>query len=128
MGLEECFLARDVHNDESFIRQYLTQEDCEELNLFSYSPSKENYVIDNVSDEEGWKEVKSRLLKQIAANSIPTIVVENIDDGHILVLNHEHDGRDLQVQYASKVVDHIKHLWGSEVKLITMLDDAPYEI
>ena len=33
-GLDECFIARDIHHDESFIRQYLTREDCEDLNLF----------------------------------------------------------------------------------------------
>ena len=55
-------------------------------------------------------------------------IVEEIEDGYILVLHHEHDGRDLELKYAEKVVKHITHLWGSEVKLITMVDDAPYEI
>ncbi len=127
-GLKECFIARDVHHDESFIRQYLTQEDCEELNLFSFSPKKDNYVVDDVSDEEGWKPVKQRLLNQISGNSIPVIYADGIDLGHILILHHEHDGRDLQLEYAAEVVSHCKHLWGSEVKLITMVDDAPYEI
>tara|TARA_Y100001970_G_C14236041_1_gene861814 strand:+ start:2118 stop:3410 length:1293 start_codon:yes stop_codon:yes gene_type:complete len=127
-GLEECFLAREVHNDESFIRQYLTREDCEELNLFSFSPADDNYIIDDVSDEEGWESVKTRLLKQIGGNSIPSIYVESIDLGHILILHHEHDGRDIQIEHANQVVQHCKHLWGSEVKLITMVDNAPYEI
>jgi stage V sporulation protein R len=85
-------------------------------------------VVDDVSDEEGWLPVKKRLLNQISGNSIPVIYVESIDTGHILVLHHEHDGRDLQLEYAAEVVAHCKHLWGSEVKLITMVDDAPYEI
>ncbi len=29
-GLEECFIAREVCHDESFLRQYLTKEDCYE--------------------------------------------------------------------------------------------------
>ena len=127
-GLEECFIAREVHNDESFIRQYLTREDCEELNLFSFSAKKDHYEVDDVSDEEGWESVKKTLLSQIAGNSIPVIYADSIEDGYILVLHHEHDGRDLEISYAEKVVKHITHLWGSEVKLITMVDDAPYEI
>ena len=129
-GLEECYIAREVHNDESFIRQYLTQDDCEELNLFSYG-SKDNgdVVVDDVSDEIGWKTIKEEMLKNIAANSIPVIYVDNIErDGKVLVLHHEHDGRDLKVEYAEKVVEHVKHLWKYDVKLITMIDDAPFEI
>ena len=36
-GIKECFIAHEVHHDESFLRQYLTREDCEELNLFSFA-------------------------------------------------------------------------------------------
>tara|TARA_R110001592_G_scaffold170253_2_gene407294 strand:+ start:15724 stop:17007 length:1284 start_codon:yes stop_codon:yes gene_type:complete len=128
-GLKECFIAREVHNDESFLRQYLTQEDCEELNLFAYSPKEGGKtVIDEVSDVEGWKQVKQRLIDQSGSNSIPTIYVDSIEDGTTLVLHHEHDGRDLKIKYAEHVLEHCKHLWGSDVQLITMVDDAPYEI
>ena len=72
--------------------------------------------------------MKKTLLAQTAGNSIPVIYADSIEDGYILVLHHEHDGRDLEISYAEKVVKHITHLWGSEVKLITMVDDAPYEI
>ena len=127
-GLEECFIAREVHNDESFIRHYLTQEDCEELNLFSYGQQSEMIVVKDVSDEMGWKQVKQLLLKQVAGNSIPVICVGELDADNLLVLHHEHDGRDLQVNHATKVVEHAKHLWKNDVKLITMIDEAPFEI
>ena len=68
------------------------------------------------------------MITQVGANSIPTIYVDSIEDNHTLVLHHDHDGRDLQIQYAEHVLEHCKHLWGSEVQLITMVDDAPYEI
>jgi len=128
-GLKECFIAREVHNDESFIRQYLTQEDCEDLNLFSYSKNEINdLVVDEVSDLDGWKPVKNNLINQIGSNSIPVIYIESIEKDNTLILHHEHDGRDLQIQYAEHVLEHCKHLWQSDVRLITMLDEAPYEI
>ena len=127
-GLNECFLAREVHNDESFIRQYLTREDCEELNLFSYSDKPDMIEVTEVSDESGWKHVKNILLSQIGANSIPVICVDYVEDG-TLILHHEHDGkRDLELNYAEKVIEHTKTLWKNDVKLMTMLDEAPYEI
>jgi stage V sporulation protein R len=127
-GIEECFLAREACNDESFIRNYLTQQMCEDLNLFSYGRKKENYVVEDVSDEQGWKEVKEDLIRQVGANTIPTIYVESVDKGHVLVLHHEHDGRDLEINYAEKVIDHVSRIWKSEVKLLTTLEGEPFEI
>lgn len=127
-GIEECFLARDVHHDESFIRQYLTQEDCEELNLFSFNDNPDTIEITEVSDDEGWKHVKNILLGQIGGNSIPRIYVDDVDED-VLILHHEHDGtRDLEISHATKVIQHTMELWKNEVKLITIVDDAPYEI
>ena len=127
-GLQECFIARESLNDESFLRQYLTEEDCEELNLFSFSLHKDEYVIDDVSDEPGWKSVKEDLIKQVGGNNIPIIVVDGIEDGNILCLKHEHDGRDLELDYGDAVVKHITTLWGDIVKLDTIIEDEPFEI
>ena len=128
-GKEEMFVARSVSHDEAFIRQYLTQEDCEELNLFAYSSHPNHYLIDDVSDSTGWKDVKNILVNQVGANTIPKIYVQSIDEGDILVLHHEHDGRDLELDYAERVVDHVRHLWKSGlVKLMTIIEDEPFEI
>ncbi len=127
-GLEECFIARESLNDESFIRQYLTQEDCEELELFSFSLQKDEYKVDDVSDDQGWKNVREDLIKQVGGNSIPIIMVDTIDDHNVLCLIHEHDGRDLELDYADAVVQHISLLWGDVVKLDTIIEDEPFEI
>jgi len=127
-GMEECFLAREVHHDVSFIRQYLTQEDCEDLNLFSYGLIKNDYIINEVSDDEGWKKIKNNLISNIGSNTIPIIYVESIEEGNVLTLHHEHDGRDLELEYAERVVDHLTTLWGDVVKLITIIEDEPFEI
>tara|TARA_R110001599_G_scaffold233572_1_gene432781 strand:+ start:8709 stop:10013 length:1305 start_codon:yes stop_codon:yes gene_type:complete len=127
-GLEECFIARESLNDESFIRQYLTQEDCEELELFSYSLHKDEYKVDDVSDEKGWKNIREDLIKQVGGNSIPYIAVDNVDESNVLCLIHEHDGRDLELDYADAVCHHISVLWGDVVKLDTIIEDEPFEI
>jgi stage V sporulation protein R len=127
-GLEECFIARESLNDESFIRQYLTEKDCVELNLFSFSLHKNEYTIDDVSDVPGWKNVKEDLIKQVGGNNIPVITVAGIEDGNILCLQHEHDGRDLDLDYGDAVVRHMTRLWGDIVKLDTTIEDEPFEI
>ena len=126
--MEECFIARESLNDESFIRQYLTEEDCVELNLFSFGLEKKEYVIEDVSDQEGWKSVKQNLIKQVSANNIPSIVVTDVDGAGILTLKHEHDGRDLDLEYAESVIEHITTLWGDVVRLDTVIEDEHFEI
>lgn len=127
-GLEECFIARESLNDESFIRQYLTQEDCEELELFSFSLKKDEYKVDEVSDEPGWKNIKEDLIKQVGGNSIPIIEIDSVDESNVLCLIHDHEGRDLELDYADAVVHHISHLWGDVVKLDTIIEYEPFEV
>jgi stage V sporulation protein R len=127
-GLDRCFLAREICHDESFIREYLTAEDCLDLNLFSYSRKKEHFSIDDISDDEGWEKVKGDLINSVGMNGMPRIYVDNVDDGNILVLQHEHDNRDLDLNYADEVIQHITVLWGDVVKLMTVIEDEPWEI
>ena len=127
-GLEECFIAREICNDESFIRTYLTRELCEKLGLFKFVDREEFYLITEVSDEDGWKNIRSGLIKQSGMNNIPIIYVEEIEQDDTLILHHEHDGRDIETSYAEKVVGHIETLWKKPIKLITTIEDEPFEI
>ena len=128
-GLDQCFLAREIGHDESFLREYLTEEDCRELNLFSYSKKKRDIsTIDDISDEDGWKKIKNDLIKNVGAGTIPKIYVESIEDGNVLILQHEHDGRDLELNYADEVVKQVGVLWGDVVKLLTVVEEEPWEI
>ena len=127
-GIEECFLARETCHDVSFLRQYLTQEDCYDLGLFSFSLKKDRYTIDEISDEDGWKSIRESLLRNVGTNGIPVIYVDQVEDGNILTLRHEHDGRDLELQHADEVVTHVSELWGDIVKLYTNIEGDTWEI
>ena len=70
-GFEACLLAREVHNDVTFLRNYLDEELCQDLNLFSYSHKKNKGFtsIDETSDNEGWEKVRDSLIKSVGLNS-----------------------------------------------------------
>ncbi len=127
-GIEECFIAREVHHDASFLRQYLTQEDCIDLGLFSFSKKRDDYVIQQISDDDGWKKVRDSLLNNVGTNGIPVICVKEVEDGNVLTLEHAHDGRDLDLAYADPVVLHVSELWGDIVKLYTEVEGDTWEI
>ena len=130
IGIDECFLAREVMSDEAFIMQYLTEEHARELNLFTYSPKgnrNPDWSIDDVSDEEGWSEIRSTLIRTTGANSIPVIYVDELK-GDELILKQEHDGRDLELDYADNCIRSISQIWKGKVKLYTTIEDEPFEI
>lgn len=128
-GFEGCMMAREVHDDTAFLRKYLDEEMCRELNLFSYSYKRRQEVntVDEVSDIEGWKSVRDNLLTTVGLNSIPVVKVENIEKDYTLHLVHEHDGRDLDLGYANKVLGYVVDLWGDEVKMNTIIEDETWE-
>ena len=128
-GLEKCFEVREIHDDVSAIRLYLDEEDFRELNFFSHKKQKNgDVVISEVADHDDWKMVRSDLIKNTGINTIPQIYVDRIEKQGNLVLKHEYDGRDLEIQYAEKVVNHIQNLWGRDVKLYTILEEEIWEV
>tara|TARA_R110002110_G_scaffold120056_1_gene294940 strand:+ start:3319 stop:4626 length:1308 start_codon:yes stop_codon:yes gene_type:complete len=128
-GFEEAMTLREVHNDITFLRFYLDEEFMREQNYFSYSPKKETkaITIDDISNDEGWEKVRDELINNIGLNRIPTVYVDEVKKDNTLCLAHEHDGRDLDLNYAQKVFDYIAHLWGDPVKLVTTIEDELWE-
>ena len=128
-GLERCFEVRETHDDVSACRIFLEEEDIRELNIFSYARKKDGeIIISEVADEEEWKIVKKEMLKNIGVGSIPQIYVDRVEKNGTLVLKHEYDGRDLDLDHAEKVVEHITEIWNDKVKLYTILEDDIWEI
>ena len=128
-GLEKCFEVREIHDDVAAIRLFLDEEDFRELNFFSHKQQKNGDVlISEVADHDDWKVVRNDLIKNTGINTIPQIYVDRIEKQGNLVLKHEHDGRDLEIQYAEHVVKHIKNLWTGDVKLYTLLEEEIWEV
>jgi len=131
LGIEECFIAREVCNDENFIMQYLTEEKARELNLFTFSPKgrkNPDWTIDDiVEDEDSWHSIRAAVVNSVAGNMIPVIYVDDMKKD-TLILRHEHDGRDLELDYAENCVKLLSNIWHGEVKLFTELEDETFEI
>ena len=128
-GFEEAMIVREVHNDISFLRFYLDEEFMREQNYFSYSFKKDQKVttIDEVSNNDGWESVRDDMINNIGLNRVPVVYVEEIEKDNTLSLIHEHDGRDLDLNYADKVYKNIKSLWGDKVKLISTVENEKWE-
>ncbi len=128
-GIKKIFETRLIERDESFLRRYLTKELCSKLNLFQYAKKEKNYVIDEISDEKGWKKIRDTLSNSCGMGSIPYIRVTNISKlDKTLTLEHVFDGRELQLKYALETVKYVVDLWKHKVRLETTMDGKRIKI
>jgi stage V sporulation protein R len=121
--LDPLFAVRESDRDASFLRRHLSEELIRDLDLFEYGPKGDELVITEVADEEGWESVRDTLIASVGSNMIPVIRVGDGDRGgkRGLLLVHEHDGRDLNPEYAEKTLGFAYQLWQNEITLETML-------
>lgn len=124
---EAMFAVREVDRDASFLRRFLTEPVMRDLDLFEYETNDDKIVVSKVSNEHHWRDIKATLLRGVGMGSTPVIRITDADHGgkRTLYLKHEHEGRDLQLEYAEKTLQHLHCLWGRDAILETVLEDAP---
>jgi stage V sporulation protein R len=122
-GSELMFSTRESDRDAAFLRRHLTEELIRELDLYEYQRKGNEYVITQVADEDGWKEVRNTLVANVGMNTVPIIRVLDADSGgkRTLALEHVHDGRDLHPEYAERTLAFVHQLWQREVTLETIM-------
>ncbi len=126
-GEDDLFMVREVDRDVSFLRRFLGEELMRNLDLFEYQAEGEDLVARRISDPDGWARVKEILLQQVGMGAVPVIRIldADVDRSGILLLKHEHDGRDLELEYARRTLEHVQGLWGRAVLLDTVVDGTP---
>jgi stage V sporulation protein R len=128
-GRKKIFEVRAMERDESFIRRYLTKELCLEMNLFQYGKNDKDYIIEQVSDEDGYKEIKNTLCSSCGLGMIPYITISDMSQyNKTLILEHTFDGRELDLNYAAETLKYIVQLWQHKVILKTYVNDKLVDI
>ncbi|HSB08140.1 MAG TPA: SpoVR family protein [Blastocatellia bacterium] len=123
-GRDKMFEVRELDNDISFLRNYLTEEMCEELDLFVYQlVDEEDWTV----TEKNWERVRSQLTANMTNFGFPYIeVIDGDYDGNReLYLMHRYEGVELEMKYARKTLEYVYKLWGRDVHLETQVDEEP---
>ncbi|HCH64245.1 MAG TPA: SpoVR family protein, partial [Deltaproteobacteria bacterium] len=124
LGRQKIFDVRRTHNDVTFIDEFLTEDFVREQGLFTYEYDKRagHYKVDS----REFRAVKQKLLSMLSNRGNPRIFVT--DGNHAnrgeLELTHEHEGSDMQLQWAEQTLRNVAHLWGRPVHLVTQVDDV----
>ena len=123
-GRAKIFEVRELDNDISFLRNYLTEELCEELDLFVYElVEEEEWTV----TEKRWERVRDQLVANMTNFGFPYIVVTDGDyrGNRELYLTHRFEGVELDLRYARKTLEYVHKLWGRPVHLETRVEDEP---
>jgi stage V sporulation protein R len=120
-GRAKLFEVREIESDVSLIRNYLTEDLVEDLDLYLYKRVGDELVI----VDKDWESVRDRLVTSLSSHGFPVILVEDGDyNGNLeLYLRHAWDGQKLDIHYAEKALEHVHRLWGRRVWLETKKTD-----
>jgi stage V sporulation protein R len=121
MGRQKMFEVRELDSDTSFIRNYLTKDLVDDLDLYIFQKSGTDWVV----TDKTWEKVRDQLVTMRVNGGFPFLVVEDGDflrNGELLLV-HRFEGLELDVKYIEKTLPYIYQLWGKSVHLESMVED-----
>ncbi|MGF1579852.1 MAG: SpoVR family protein [Gemmataceae bacterium] len=125
LGRKKIFEVRRIYNDITFIDTFLTPEFCVKYGLFSYAYDEHmgQYYIES----RNFEQIKKRLLFSLTNFGKPWIYVVdgNYRNRGELLLQHEYNGIDLQLDKAADTLANIQFLWNRPVHIQTIVEDKP---
>lgn len=123
-GREKIFEVRRVHNDLTFIDEFLTLDFCRQHKLFSFGFNDDSGYYEIESRQ--FEEVKQRLLFNLTNVGRPLIYVRdgNFKNRGELFLEHRYSGVELQANYAKDTLTNLYSLWKRPVHIETVLNET----
>ncbi len=118
-GLDAARNIVQQDDDFSFVRNQLTWERAEKLELFRYRAESSGEVKVALPDLNALHEA---LLAPKFNFGAPSIVARHIRSDGTLELEHDHksDGRGLDVERGKKVIEYLQHVWRRPVIMRTV--------
>ncbi|MBA4602806.1 SpoVR family protein [Thermoactinomyces mirandus] len=119
-GRQKIFEVRELDSDISFLRNYLTKELVEELDLYVFQRQGNEWKV----TDKNWESVRDELVRSRVNGGHPVIVVEDGDylQNGELYLVHRYEGIELDIKYLEKTLPHVYALWGRSVHLETVIE------
>jgi len=123
-GREKIFEVRRIHNDLTFIDEFLTLEFCQRHKMFSFGYNEDSDAYEIETRE--FPKIKQRLMFSLTNRGRPSIRVRdaNYKNRGELFLEHDFNGVELQTNYARDTLANLVKLWTRPVHIETVLDDV----
>ncbi|KAB2951074.1 SpoVR family protein [Heliorestis acidaminivorans] len=119
-GRDKIFEVRETETDQSFLRNYLTKELVEDLDLYIYKKVGNQWQV----VEKDWEKVRDQMVEKMTNCGFPTIFVEDGDYNRSgeLFLRHAYESVELDILYLEKTLPHVYTFWQKAVHLETVID------
>ncbi|MCZ6815115.1 MAG: SpoVR family protein [Planctomycetota bacterium] len=126
LGLDKVFEVRKIHNDVTFIDEFLTPEFVERLRMYHYrfDPTTRRMVVVN----RDFEKIKAQFLFMLTNHAQPYIYVldGNYANRGELYLGHQHNGVDLDIKFAVETLKSLQTLWHRPVHLQAQINDEMF--
>ena len=122
-GREKLFEVRRLYNDITFIDTFLTPDFCDRTQLFVYKWNERTRRLE-ISDREFYH-IKEQLLFSLTNAGQPIVRVEdgNFENRGELLLVHDFQGVELDVNYARDTLRNLALLWSRPCNLRTQTSE-----
>ncbi len=122
-GREKIFEVRKIHNDLTFVDEFLTYDFCRRHKLFQFGFNEGSGYYEIESRQ--FEEVKQALLFNLTNAGRPHIRVidGNYKNRNELYLQHQFNGVELKSTYAEDTLANLARLWHRPVHVETVFDE-----
>lgn len=120
-ALDKLLEVREMENDQSFLRKYLTEDLVRSLDLYTYRLVDDEWQV----VETDWERVRDTLVRSLDHFGLPVVTIDDADyhQSRELLLRHHYDGTELDLRYAEKTLQHLYTIWRRPIHLDTKIDD-----
>ncbi len=125
LGRQKIFEVRKLYSDVMFIDEFLTPEFCKQHKLFvyAYNLTTDQYEV----ADRTFGKIKQQLLQQLTNFGHPLISVVDANCGNRgeLLLEHQFEGMEIQVDRARETLKNLYRIWKRPVNIRTTLSGTP---
>jgi stage V sporulation protein R len=124
LGRAKIFEVRKIHNDLTFVDEFLTPEFCHRHKMFSFGFNDDSETYEIESRE--FPKIKQRLLHNLTNLGRPQIEVRdgNYRNRGELLLRHVYNGVELRQDYARDTLANLHKLWARPVHIETVVSNV----
>ena len=124
LGRAKLFEIRKIHNDITFIDEFLDEDFCHETKMFIYEYDRRSGQ--HVISGRDFADIKQRLLQQLTNFGQPVILVKdaNFKNRGELLLLHQHEGMDLKHDFALETLRNIFKMWRRPGHIETIVEES----
>jgi stage V sporulation protein R len=119
-GREKLFEVREHDMDTSFIRNYMTKQLVDDLDLYVFEKQGQEWKI----TDNAWENVREQLIRSRVNGGFPFLIAIDGDyaDSGELYIQHQYEDTELDLKYVERTLPFVHHMWGKTVHIETQLE------